>query len=179
MLSPLLFLVYIDELLLALKKSCHGCYIGNIYCGALGYADDVVLLAPTCSTLTQMLNVCEQFADRYNVLFNPAKSKLICLKSQSNITNCTRCFNFMGGRIEAVNSDLHLGNIVGSVSHDEIMNNAINDFVVKFNMVYTHFAKAPFYVKYKLFKTYCMPLYGAQLWDFSIPKYRTVLYHVA
>ena len=43
--SPILFCVYIDELLGRLEASGYGCYIGNMYFGALGYADDRCLLA--------------------------------------------------------------------------------------------------------------------------------------
>ena len=50
-LSPLLFIVYIDELLLCLKMSSLGCHVGHYYTGAFGYADNVILLAPTFSTL--------------------------------------------------------------------------------------------------------------------------------
>ncbi len=34
-------------------------------------------------------------------------------------------------------------------------------------MVKTHFKYLPSDIMYKLFKTYCMPLYGCPLWDFS------------
>ena len=46
-LSPVLFCVYIDGLLLQLSKAGVGCYIGPHFVGALAYADDVVLIAPT------------------------------------------------------------------------------------------------------------------------------------
>ena len=50
-LSPVLFCVYIDGLLDRLSK-CHvGCYIGLNLLGALAYADDIVLLAPTPSAI--------------------------------------------------------------------------------------------------------------------------------
>lgn len=60
--SPLLFTVYIDELLLRLQKSHIGCHIGNTFTGALGYADDIVLLAPTTSGMNDMINICCKYA---------------------------------------------------------------------------------------------------------------------
>ena len=45
-LSPFLFAIYIDELLADLRRSGVGCYIGGKFFGALGYADDIILLAP-------------------------------------------------------------------------------------------------------------------------------------
>ena len=52
-LSPVLFTVYIDELLITLQSSGLGCYIGNNFMAALGYADDVILITPTVSALNK------------------------------------------------------------------------------------------------------------------------------
>ena len=41
-LSPILFTIYVDELLTRLRDAHLGCHIGSLFCGALGYADDVV-----------------------------------------------------------------------------------------------------------------------------------------
>jgi len=41
------FCVYLDELLHALSEAKVGCYIGNVFVGALAYADDLVLTAPS------------------------------------------------------------------------------------------------------------------------------------
>ena len=40
-LSPILFSIYIDELLDRLRQSGYGCHIGNIFLGAVAYADDI------------------------------------------------------------------------------------------------------------------------------------------
>jgi len=45
--SPVLFCIYIDGLLHLLRESNVGCFIGNVFVGALAYADDIALLAPT------------------------------------------------------------------------------------------------------------------------------------
>ena len=50
-LSPVLFCLYIDGLLMALSKAGVGCFVGDNFVGALAYADDIVLLAPAASTL--------------------------------------------------------------------------------------------------------------------------------
>ena len=64
-LSPILFTVYIDELLLKLRSSGFGCYIDDTFVGALGYADDVTLMSPSIRGLKQMGNICETFAMEY------------------------------------------------------------------------------------------------------------------
>ena len=69
-LSPILFIVYFDELLISLKDAGVGCYLGPNFVGGLGYADDITLVAPSLTALHEMLHTCKSFADEYNVLFN-------------------------------------------------------------------------------------------------------------
>ena len=42
----MLFTVYMDILLNMLKDCGVGCYWDGVFVGALGYADDIILLAP-------------------------------------------------------------------------------------------------------------------------------------
>ena len=129
-LSPLMFSVYIDNLLTLLSNARVGCYLGDVLCGALEYADDIVLLAPTLSALRVLLRECEVFGHEFNVLFNSSKSKAIVMRSpQSNGPDPV--INFMSGHIEVVKCDKHLGHLFGNVSQDNIITNVINDFQAK------------------------------------------------
>ena len=99
-----------------LVKSHCDCNIGNIVCGALSYyADDVILLAPTMSSVFSMLSICEKFANDYDVIFNVSKSKLLIFPAsfdgqyQYEIISV----HFMGGTIAYVPEHSHLGNIIG------------------------------------------------------------------
>jgi hypothetical protein len=47
MLSPILFGVYMDELVLSLQACGQGCHIGQIFMEEFTYADDASLLAPS------------------------------------------------------------------------------------------------------------------------------------
>ena len=64
---------YIDVLLLQLGTSGLGCYIDNVLLGALGYADDIVIMSPSIRGLNEMIRVCESYADEYSLLFNEQK----------------------------------------------------------------------------------------------------------
>ena len=50
-LYPILFTLYLDELMDMLKSSGFGCYVGNVFVGTLAYANDNVLLAPYSSNV--------------------------------------------------------------------------------------------------------------------------------
>jgi len=79
--SPILFCIYIDSLLRALKNSGFGCYIGRVFLGALVYADNIVLLAPP-APMRAMLAVCNNYADELYIEFNAKNSKLYVHRAQ-------------------------------------------------------------------------------------------------
>ena len=62
-------LVYISLLFVILSlytaisyNSGYGCYTGSTFSGALGYADDVTLIAPSLHSLSQMIKICDSYA---------------------------------------------------------------------------------------------------------------------
>jgi len=57
-LSPILFCLYIDGLLVALSTAGVGCFMGSNFVDALAYADDIVLAK---STLRMMLVICDNY----------------------------------------------------------------------------------------------------------------------
>jgi len=69
--SRILFCVYIDDLLLRLSSSGVVYYLGLNFVGALAYADDIVLLAPTPSAMRVLLQICDSYAAEYDINFNP------------------------------------------------------------------------------------------------------------
>ena len=78
-LSPALFAVYLDDLLLELRSYRLGCHMAGLWIGAVGFADDLLLMAPSRSAMAKMLHICEQYALKLNLFFstdpNPKKSK--------------------------------------------------------------------------------------------------------
>ena len=101
-LSPLLFNVYLDELILLLREQDVGCHMNGMFVGAFCYADDVTLLAPTGMALNAMLDTCTRFADAHDLSFNSSKTKCMfvdrsCLQLHSDV-------RFMGRSVEFGNS---------------------------------------------------------------------------
>ena len=88
-LSPALFSVYMDDLIVKLRRSGVGCHLGNVYCGVVGYADDILLLAPSRSAMENMLSICENYAGDNNLEFStdpdPVKSKSKCIFMQGKM----------------------------------------------------------------------------------------------
>ena len=170
-LSPILFTLYLDELLNNLRKSGYGCHIGNVFLGALAYADDVTLISPSRTATLRMLEIADKFSKEYDVLFNHSKSKLLLFRSSSNDL-CPfdkKSISFDGSIIECVDNEKHLGNVIGKESNANNIKQCINDFYGRVNVLIANFKFVSPSIRYDLFKTFCMPLYGVQLWDFSSP----------
>jgi hypothetical protein len=163
-LSPTLFSVYIEELLTRLKRACLGCHIGTVFAGVSGYADDVNLLAPTKAALTRMLDITTQFGIDFKVKFNPGKRKLVIFEG-NNI--CQGSVNFNGTLIQSSDTspEIHLGNQLGPIFSKQFMFKRINDFVRRVNVLCAQFRYLHTNARHALFKSYCMSLYGCQLWD--------------
>ena len=77
-LSPTLFSMYIDKLLLKLKESGYGCHLNGIYMGALAYADDITITCPSRRGLHKMLVLCNNFGNENYIIFNTKKT--LCVK---------------------------------------------------------------------------------------------------
>ncbi len=59
--------------------------MGGVLTGVTGYADDLKLLTSSMKALKILATRCEQYADKFDVLFNGKKSLLIiykCTRSQ-------------------------------------------------------------------------------------------------
>ena len=111
-LSPTLFANYMDEILTSLRNLGVGCYVGEVFMGALGYADDLVLLAPSRTAMQLMLDVCQDFGKKNNLLFStdpdPIKSKCVfCGRKRLEEPTPLKLY---GVEFPWVKSATHLGN---------------------------------------------------------------------
>ena len=88
-----------------------GCHIGHHYVGSVCYADDIALLAPSHSALRILLRECESFAADYNLIFNAAKTHLICFRSSIKVEGSGK-FIFSGHHLEFSDTVTHLGHVL-------------------------------------------------------------------
>ena len=163
-LSPILFTVYVDELICCLKSTGVGCYIGRSFFGASGYADDLSLLCPTKTALSIMLKVAHKFSNEYDIKFNPTKCQLVVVGPNGHVNDSV---SFNGIVIKSDATAAHLGSIIGYDVCEKRVQRSINDIIVHTNSIASVFFKADIDVKYKLFKCYSMSLYGCPLWDLT------------
>ena len=110
-LSPILFTIYNDKLLVILRTSGTGCHIESVYIGALSYTDDITLLCPSIRGLNEMIVLCCEYAKEYDMTFNPKKT--VCIRFGSKI-NIDEHVSISGFPLQWSESVRHLGNIVDS-----------------------------------------------------------------
>ena len=65
-LSPF-FNVYLNEFIELLSEQGVGCHLHGEFAGALFYANNITLLAPTSTALNSMLQTCSTFAIAYGL----------------------------------------------------------------------------------------------------------------
>ena len=160
-LSPILFTIYIDNLFTDLNNKGLGCHVGNICAGVFGYADDIILLSPSVHSLNSMYKVCKEFGLKYDIIFNPQKSKVMVfgkdiegLCIDNNYVKCSQ-------------NEKHVGHLIGPQLSNKDITCKSNELMMNTNHIMSVFGNASLEVKYQLFKSFCMPLYGSVLWDYS------------
>ena len=162
-LSPILFCIYFDELIIRLKKSGYGCYIGDMCYGTLAYADDICLLSPSRKAMSALLDICEQFSKDYDVLFNSAKSQLVLYDYGDMFKNVKPLF-FNGIQLNIQYNAVHLGHSIGKDCNNTMVNTAVKDLVWRTNNLFSRFSFCSSNFRSDLFRTYCNSYYDCPLW---------------
>ena len=165
--SAILYCFYTNDLFKILRERSAGCWIKGNFHGIFGYSDDNFLLAPSLSSLQEMLKTCEEYAFSHNLKFStdrrPKKCKTKCiafLKRQRIVPSLKLC----GNNLPWVTSGKHLGNTIENkingmkmdlkqkkCSYINTNNEIIQEFqsahpdaLLKINQIYnTHFTGSP------------------------------------
>ena len=169
-LSPTLFSIYIDDLFDVLKQSGFGCFIDDMYYGAIAYADDIVLSCPNPKGLQKMLDITKNFFDDIDLIISynfdePAKSKTKCMAF--GVKNNPEPILLNGCPIPWVNKFKHLGHILykdGNSFHDTVQKK--NIFIGKFHSLCQLLKNKDPVVYIKLIQVYLIDFYGSNLWNF-------------
>ncbi|KAG1714420.1 DNA-directed RNA polymerase III subunit RPC1 [Nymphon striatum] len=168
-LSPILFSVYMDDLFKRLQKSGVGCSMGSYFVGCLAYADDLTLIAPSKKALQILIDICEEYASEFDVLFNGSKSQFMIFRGREcKVDNCSIFVNKEA--VSNVRSAMHLGHKISTDNKDCTISFAVSQFWKSFNIFRADFGKIYSDLQCKLFKQYCCSFYGAPLWHLSFYK---------
>ena len=87
-LSPDFYCLYVDDLLVKLRKSGIGCYYLHYFAAALFYADNMAIMAPSVKGLITLLKICGDYCAEFDICLNAAKSQLMYF-GKSTLISCT------------------------------------------------------------------------------------------
>lgn len=160
-LSPVLFCLYMDQLMSQLRNSQNGCYIGPHFTGAFCYADDIALLSPSLQGLRNMLKICETFSNQYKLTFNGLKSQFIVFRQKTKLTQ--KRIIFCGSEIHEQESVVHLGHTIYSDLNKHDIDTVLQNFYRQYNSLFSKLGGVPSSILAKLFRTHCSAFYGSML----------------
>ena len=170
-LSPAFFGIYLDDLLKELRRTGLGCHIAGQWYGAVSFADDLVLMAPTRTAMQEMLKVCERYGEQHNITFstdpNPKKSKTKCLYMCGSLkTRYPAPVQLYGRNLPFVLTATHLGHELHQCTNMEYDANAKRirfiDRSTKIRETF-HFADPTNILQ--AVQVYAGDAYGAMIWD--------------
>ena len=125
-LSPILFGIYMDNLIKRLKDSNIDCKIGNNV-GVFFYAERLTLISPTLTGLKCMLTICETYADEYKILFNTSKSQFLHFTKSNTQEKITLEMN-NNKIIESTDKCVYLGISLHACTLNNDMSSTVRDF---------------------------------------------------
>ena len=155
-LSPDLYSIYVDDLISVLISLRKGCYICRMFAGALFYADDMAILAPSIRGLQALLTACQDYCHEWDICLNAKKTK--------NLYFGKRCDNLYetslnGKKIEWVDEWNYLGVTLKS---GRVFGCSINERIKKFyrcaNAILRIDGRSDDLVMLQLLETHCVPL---------------------
>ena len=161
-LGPLLFVLYLDSLLINISNSCK-------YTHVYAFADDLKLLSVDAEDLQKSLNIVEAWASDWSLYIQPAKSEHIFFPNNKNYLNNSSTPTFFLNNIEIPQRKTvrDLGIVL---SHDFKWSPYISQITSKaHNLSYTilHTFKTQDYNTYlNLYKTHIRPIleYNTPIW---------------
>ena len=169
-LSPYLFSLYVDDVIIALRKSGYGIYVGNIFAGCILYADDIILLSCSCRGLQKMVDICSEYGIHWDIKFNSAKSQCI---SFGGCQPCSFTVLLNDSAVQWCNRLKYLGcyfNQSGTIDYS----GSVQKFYGSFNNILSVLGRNRNEMSaVHLVHSYCVPslLYGCEIWDLNSSDY--------
>ena len=104
---------------LVLNKCDTLCVIGNANINHLMYADDLVILSPSLSGLSELMQVCGSYGMNHDIKYNSTKSSVLVCKSKYIIFFNLPSFKINGETIKEVDHVKYLRQFISNTLRDD------------------------------------------------------------
>ena len=109
--SPRIFTMYMNDLIVRLRRKGLGCHVLSLFLACLFYADDLCLIAPSRGSMQEMLCICEDYCHEFGLAFNVKKTKALFF---GNFKGEIAPLNLYGQPIQFVKEWVYLGTTIVS-----------------------------------------------------------------
>ena len=114
--------------------------------------------------LKKVLDACFKFAVTHNVVFNVIKSECVTVQSRTALSYRST-FRLCGDALPYTESYKYLGHIISSnLADDADIMKQTRALYARANTIIRKFSSTSLSTKLLLFRAYCIPIYGCQLW---------------
>ena len=135
-LSPYLFAVYINSVISKVENSYLGCRLGLLCCSIIMFADDIILLSPSVTSLQSLLHICETELGYLELAINSKKSYCLRVGPRYSV-NCVNLVSLSGNVIKWVSVVRYLGVYIRSARTFRCcFDSAKRSFFGSFNSIY-------------------------------------------
>jgi hypothetical protein len=167
-LSPHLFNVYMEELSENLSESSIGCHMKSTCLNHMFFADDSILMAPTIESLQSLIDICVDYAKRFDILYNDTKSCCSVFLPKHLKDMNIPSVNMESKVLKWVSTKTYLGVIICADRKDtDDMSRQMKAIYRQGNSIIRKFFSCTDNVKICLFKTYCYNMYCIPLWFYT------------
>ena len=155
-LSPILFNVYVDDLISLLKKCGLGCHVSSTFIGCIMYADDLLLLSPSARSMQTIVDTWCALGDSHDIIFTPNKTVGVVVGAHRN--NATTLY-LNNQLIPCVNKFKYLGiNFITMRTLTVDTASIKRKFYAACNSVLVRGKYSSEIVQVELIKSYCLPI---------------------
>ena len=163
--SPFLFNVYMNDLSVCLTSAEVGCNLNSLFINHFIYADDMCILAPCAHVLQNVLDICFEYADKHDIVYNSHKSVCMYIKSPKLKLHTIPSLYLGHNTLQYVKQYRYLGCIItDTLTDNNDVQKTIRGIYASSNMLIRKFSNCSYNVKKVLFQTCCTNFYCTQLW---------------
>ena len=163
--SPLLFSFYINDMIENIVRTKTGCQLALHNYSIIAYADDLVILGPSQSSLQYLLNMVFEHLQDLDLSINTIKSKVLIFRPKNYKVPYEVKFFINNVSVEIVKNIKYLGVIISDDMSNKLdIERQSKAFLKQSFGFLKKFGSYPIDLKTFLFKAYCLSMFGSELW---------------